>query len=102
MCVLDAAGVVAREAKVASEPDALVGCRGVPADRGQRADLLPLAQGIWRAEDRPGAPLTQDIVALAKQYGRLHGCRRVAALLRHAGWTVNRKRARHASGARKG
>ena len=35
--------------------------------------------------------LTDDIVALAKQYGR-YGYRRVTALLRHAGWTVNRKR----------
>ena len=25
------------------------------ADRGCRADLLSLAQGIWRSEDRPGA-----------------------------------------------
>ena len=24
------------------------------ADSGQRTDLLPLAQGIWQAEDRPG------------------------------------------------
>jgi transposase-like protein len=35
--------------------------------------------------------LTEDIIALAKQYGR-YGDRRVAALVRHAGWTVNRKR----------
>ena len=35
--------------------------------------------------------LTEDIIALAKQYGR-YGYRRVTALLRHAGWTVNRKR----------
>ncbi|CAN5132263.1 hypothetical protein BH09PSE3_BH09PSE3_21510 [soil metagenome] len=35
--------------------------------------------------------LTQDIIALAKQYGR-YGYRRVTALLRTAGWTVNRKR----------
>ncbi len=35
--------------------------------------------------------LTKDIVALARQYGR-YGYRRVTALLRHAGWTVNRKR----------
>ena len=35
--------------------------------------------------------LTDDIIALAKQYGR-YGYRRVTALLRHAGWTVNRKR----------
>ena len=35
--------------------------------------------------------LTGDIIALAKQYGR-YGYRRVTALLRSAGWTVNRKR----------
>jgi hypothetical protein len=35
--------------------------------------------------------LTEDIVALAKQYGR-YGYRRVTVLLRDAGWTVNRKR----------
>jgi transposase InsO family protein len=35
--------------------------------------------------------LTDDIVALARQYGR-YGYRRITALLRDAGWTVNRKR----------
>lgn len=35
--------------------------------------------------------LTADIVALASEYGR-HGHRRMAALLRAAGWRVNRKR----------
>ena len=35
--------------------------------------------------------LTEDIIALAKQYGR-YGYRRVTALLWHAGWTVNHKR----------
>lgn len=35
--------------------------------------------------------LTDDIIALAQQYGR-YGYRRVTALLRDAGWTVNRKR----------
>ena len=35
--------------------------------------------------------LTEDIVALARQYGR-YGYRRVTALPRDAGWTVNRKR----------
>ena len=35
--------------------------------------------------------LTEDIVALARQYGR-YGYRRVTALLRDAGWAVNRKR----------
>lgn len=37
------------------------------------------------------AALTEDIIALAKQYGR-YGYRRITALLRSAGWTVNRKR----------
>lgn len=37
------------------------------------------------------AALTADIVALAVQYGR-YGYRRVAALLRSAGWVVNLKR----------
>ena len=37
------------------------------------------------------AALTTDIVALAIQYGR-YGCRRINAMLRQAGWTVNLKR----------
>ena len=37
------------------------------------------------------AALTADIVALAIQYGR-YGYRRVTAMLRSAGWTVNLKR----------
>jgi hypothetical protein len=41
---------------------------------------------------RPGEDeLTADIVALASQYGR-YGYRRIAALLRDAGWAVNVKR----------
>ena len=35
--------------------------------------------------------LTADIIALARQYGR-YGYRRIAALLRDAGWLVNKKR----------
>ena len=35
--------------------------------------------------------LIDDIISLARQYGR-YGYRRVAALLRSAGWAVNRKR----------
>jgi len=35
--------------------------------------------------------LTSDIIALARQYGR-YGYRKVAALLRQAGWVVNDKR----------
>lgn len=34
--------------------------------------------------------LTEDVIALAKLYGR-YGYRWVTALLRHAGWTVNLK-----------
>jgi putative transposase len=41
------------------------------------------------AEDE--AALTADIVELAKRYGR-YGYRRITALLRDAGWSVNRKR----------
>ena len=37
------------------------------------------------------AALTADIIALAKQYGR-YGYRRITALLRAAGWVVNKKR----------
>ena len=37
------------------------------------------------------AALTADIIALALQYGR-YGYRRITALLRNAGWKVNRKR----------
>lgn len=37
------------------------------------------------------AALTEDIIALARQYGR-YGYRRVTALRRDAGWHVNRKR----------
>jgi len=37
------------------------------------------------------AQLTADIVELARQYGR-YGYRRITALLKQAGWAVNRKR----------
>src|ERR1700748_4000262 len=37
------------------------------------------------------AALTEDIIELARQYGR-YGYRRVTALLHAAGWTVNHKR----------
>ena len=35
--------------------------------------------------------MTRDIIALARQYGR-YGYRRITALLRDAGWLVNKKR----------
>src|SRR5919199_392738 len=41
------------------------------------------------AEDE--AALTADIIALAREYGR-YGYRRITAMLRDAGWAVNRKR----------
>ena len=44
------------------------------------------------------AALTADIVALATRYGR-YGYRRVTALLREAGWAVNRKRVERSRGA---
>jgi transposase InsO family protein len=37
------------------------------------------------------ARLTADVIELARQYGR-YGYRKIAALLRHAGWLVNDKR----------
>jgi transposase InsO family protein len=37
------------------------------------------------------AALTADIIELARQYGR-YGYRRITALLRDAGWVVNKKR----------
>ena len=43
-----------------------------------------------RARRREAAP-TADVVALATRYGR-YGYRRITALLREAGWAVNRKR----------
>ena len=45
---------------------------------------------IARTADDEGS-LTADIVELARRYGR-YGYRRITALLRHAGWSVNRKR----------
>ena len=45
---------------------------------------------IARTADDEGS-LTADLVALARRYGR-YGYRRITALLRHAGWPVNRKR----------
>jgi putative transposase len=43
------------------------------------------------------AALTADIVELAKRYGR-YGYRRITALLRDAGWAVNRKRVERVRG----
>jgi putative transposase len=51
-----------------------------------------------RGEDDEQA-LTEDILALDCQYGR-YGYRRITALLRDAGWHVNRKRVERMCGAR--
>lgn len=46
----------------------------------------------YAANPRPDEDaLTAAIVVLASRYGR-YGYRRIAALLRHAGWPVNHKR----------
>jgi putative transposase len=65
---------------------------GVPERRACRV----LGQHRSTQRKPPSAPddeaaLTADIVALATRYGR-YGYRRVTALLREAGWAVNRKR----------
>jgi putative transposase len=44
-----------------------------------------------RKQPEDEAALTADIIALATQYGR-YGYRRITALLRDAGWRVNKKR----------
>ena len=43
--------------------------------------------------------LTADIIALARQYGR-YGYRKVAALLRDAGWLINAKRVERIGGVK--
>ena len=45
---------------------------------------------VARSADDEGT-LTADIIELAKRYGR-YGYRRITALLKAAGWLVNRKR----------
>lgn len=66
--------------------DAGVRATGMPCARTAPIDA---AQAATRADGE--AALTEDIIALARQYGR-YGYRRVTALLRDAGWHVNRKR----------
>ena len=44
-----------------------------------------------KAEKSDKAQLTEDIIKLAKDYGR-YGYRRITALLKHKGWRVNHKR----------
>ena len=65
---------------------------GVPERRACRV----LGQHRSTQRKPPGTPddeaaLTADIIALATRYGR-YGYRRITALLRQAGWRVNRKR----------
>jgi putative transposase len=62
--------------------------RSVKRGDGQSGGLPP-SRTPRGADDE--AALTEDIIALARQYG-CYGYRRVTALLRSAGWTVNRKR----------
>jgi putative transposase len=70
----------------------VVAALGVPERRACRV----LGQHRSTQRKPPSAPddeaaLTADIVALATRYGR-YGYRRITALLRQAGWRVNRKR----------
>ena len=65
---------------------------GVPERRACRV----LGQHRSTQREPPGTPddeagLTAAIIALATRYGR-YGYRRITALLREAGWAVNRKR----------
>ena len=62
----------------------------------ERRACRVLGQSRSTQRRRPQTPddeaaLTADIIALAKQYGR-YGYRRITALLRTAGWVVNKKR----------
>jgi putative transposase len=70
----------------------------VRAELGLSERRVCRALGQHRSTQRkiPAAPddeaaLTADIIALALQYGR-YGYRRITALLREAGWRVNKKR----------
>jgi putative transposase len=70
----------------------VVAALGVPERRACR--VLGQHRSTQRKPPSPPddeAGLTADIIALATRYGR-YGYRRITALLRHAGWQVNRKR----------
>ena len=70
----------------------MVAALGVPERRACR--VLGQHRSTQRKPPSPPddeAGLTADIIALATRYGR-YGYRRITALLRHAGWQVNRKR----------
>jgi transposase InsO family protein len=65
---------------------------GVSERRACRVLKQPRASQRYKAQvDDQEAVLTDRIVALASQYGR-YGYRRVTALLRKEGWSVNHKR----------
>ena len=53
--------------------------------------VLNQPRSTQRRVPQTSTALTADIIALAKQYGR-YGYRRITALLRTAGWLVNKKR----------
>ena len=67
--------------------------RGGPAGSSALGSAAPKRSTQRKPPRTPDdeAALTADIVALATRYGR-YGYRRVTALLREAGWAVNRKR----------
>ena len=56
-----------------------------------RSDSISRRNARRRRGDDDEERLTADIIELARQYGR-YGYRKIAALLRHAGWLVNDKR----------
>ena len=70
----------------------VVACLGVP----ERLACRVLGQHRATQRKVPTTPddeaaLSADIIELARRYGR-YGYRRITALLRAAGWRVNRKR----------
>ena len=65
---------------------------GVSERRACRVLKQPRSSQRYQAQvDDQEAVLTERIVALASQYGR-YGYRRITALLRNEGWSVNHKR----------
>ena len=54
-------------------------------------DQVRSTQRRKKTEKLDEAQLTEDIIKLAKDYGR-YGYRRITALLKHQGWQVNHKR----------
>jgi len=65
---------------------------GISERRGCRVLSQPRSTQRRRPQTaNDEAALTADIIALAQQYGR-YGYRRITALLRTAGWVVNKKR----------